>query len=750
MFIRNMFIVCIASYSFATSAEQTTTRDISQLIHAEAQITVDGILDEDVWKNATRMELKYDNTHGESQSAKVKTEMFLYENGKSLNIAFKAYDPNPELIRASLRNRDDIWLDDNVGVIIDSFNDERAGVEFFVNPLGAQAEGTMTDTNGWDGDGSWDAIWNSAGKLTDFGYVVEMSIPFSSLRFPESNDELVWNIAGWRNHPRDIKSRLATYQRDRNIKCNLCQFGQIKGFKNVKPSKNLQITPTITASRVDERETPRGDWTEGDIDVEPGIDVRWGITQDMVLNATLNPDFSQVEADSGQLDINTTNALFYREKRPFFLDGSSYFDTSRLNLVHTRNIADPDYGIKLTGKTNDHSYGLIVADDQNTSFLMPGRSSSDVATLDRKSTVAIGRYKVDVGDRSNVGVLVTNREGEDYSNTVLSIDGNYGLSDVDSIRYQVARSETNNPFVVQDEFENDNGDAIASEQSGDALSVIYNRRTKNYKLVAAYDNRDEDFRADMGFVRKVNFERIVLGGGQFWYGEADSLINQWGYSTDWDKSYDQSGKMIEEEFEIFGWMEGAKQSFSEFGLVARERLYDGEYFDEKQAMLFAKAIPIAGLQVEAFTKIGKQIDYANTRLGDVFVFEPEVMWDVNQHLQVNLSHEYSQLDIDGSRLYTANLTDMRIGYQFDMRSTLKLVLQYTKVDRDVDMYLDKDDLPDAVSRYFSTQLIYSYKINPQTLFYIGYSDGGDQDNEFNKLERNQRTVFTKFSYAWQM
>jgi hypothetical protein len=751
MFLRNLiFISSTLSASFSSFAEQAPSRKQFDLVHTEQQITVDGILDEDVWASATKMELLYDITHEETRPASVKTEMFIYEDGKSLNIAIKAYDPNPELIRASLRDRDQIWLDDNVGIIIDTFNDERSGFEFFANPLGAQADQTMTDTNGWNEDSSWDAIWSSAGKVTDEGYIVEMSIPFSSLRFPDSDGELIWNISGWRNYPRDIKSRLATYKRDRNIKCSLCQFVQLKGFKNVKAGRNLQITPTITASRVDEKEVALGDWTEGGVEVDPGLDIRWGVTQDMVLNATLNPDFSQVEADSGQLDINTTNALYYREKRPFFLDGSTYFKTSRLNLVHTRNIADPDYGVKLTGKTSDHSYGLIVADDKNTSFLMPGKSSSDVATLEQESKIAIARYKVDVGERSDIGVLMTNRSSDDYKNTVLSVDGNYGLSDVDSIRYQVAKSETKNPEAIQDEYEDDNGNAIAENQNGEAYSLAFNRRTKDYHLVASYDNRGADFRADMGFVTKVNFERVVLGGGQKWYGKPEDVINQWGYSTDWDKTFDQGGNMIEEEFEIFGWVEGAKQSFSEVGLVQRERLYDGQYFDEQQAMMFAKFTPFAGFQVRAFTKAGKQIDYDNTRLGDVFILEPEISWDINEHLHLNLSHEYSHLDVDDNRLYSANLTDLRLGYQFDMRSMLKLVVQYTKVKRNLAMYLDKSDLPDEVSRGFSTQLIYSYKINPQTLFFVGYSDGGDQENDFNKLERNQRAVFTKFSYAWQM
>jgi len=264
------------------------------LTHFEDKIVVDGVMDEPVWKSATKMLLKYENNPGEGIPAPVKTEVFFYENGETLNVAIIAYDPEPELIRASLRDRDALWNDDNVGIIIDTFNDQRSGYEFFVNPLGAQADMRMDDTSGWDEDDSWDAIWDSAGKITDIGYVVEMSIPFTALRFPQVDGQLTWNVAGWRNYPRDVRRQIATYKRDRNIKCNLCQFDQMLGFKSIKPSNNFQLTPTLTLSRQDEKEVVPGNWENGDTEVDPGLDIRWGITQDMVLNATINPDFSQV------------------------------------------------------------------------------------------------------------------------------------------------------------------------------------------------------------------------------------------------------------------------------------------------------------------------------------------------------------------------------------------------------------------------------------------------------------------------
>jgi len=734
-----LFIIFFPSLVFAKNILSLTTQNQT--------IQVDGVLNESVWKNATKMELSYENRPAEGTITPIKTAVYLYEDGHNLNVAIKAFDPNPENIRASLRDRDALWQDDNIALIIDTFNDERSGYEFLVNPLGAQADLRMKDTNGWDEDPSWDAIWDSAGKITEFGYVIEMSIPFSALRFPDTQGKLTWNIAVMRNYPRDIKKQFSTYKADRNLKCNLCQFDQIVGFEKIKSGNNFQITPTLTVSRADEKPEVPGEWQEGSIKANPGLDVRWGITKDMVLNATVKPDFSQVEADAGQLDINNTFSLFFPEKRPFFLDGSSYFDTSSFNLVYTRNIAEPDYGVKLTGKTNDHSYGVMVANDKDTTFLIPSSQGSDIASLGEKSTVAIARYKMDVGDRNNIGVLVTNREATDYSNTVASIDGNYWFSQADSLRYQLTRSETDNPEQVQTDF------SINEKQQGNALSLAYNHSTRDYNINVNYRNIGKDYRADLGFFNQVNYQKLIIGGRRTYYGDKNDFLTQWGYSGDWDKTYDQDGQLLEEEYELHGNIQGPMQLYSNFGVVTRKRFYDHVYFNESQFKTYIQVTPISGLRLEVFSRFGSQIDFSNTRLGHIFAVVPTVTWDVNQHLRIRLNHDHTLLNVDSKRLFTADQSDVRFSYQFDMRSKLKLVLQYTNIKRDLTVYKQEYVNTNKLNKNYSsfaTQLIYSYKVNPQTLFFVGYSDGGFQNDDLSRLERDKRSVFTKFSYAWQM
>ena len=458
--------------------------------------------------------------------------------------------------------------------------------------------------------------------------------------------------------------------------------------------------------------------------------------------------FSQIEADVAQINYDPRRSLYFPEKRPFFLDGASYFDTSRFNFVHTRNIADPDVGVKLTGKSSEHSYGLMVANDSNTSFLMPGNEGSDLATLDQKSEVMIGRYKMDVGERNNIGVLATVRNSDNYNNTLMSVDGNYWVNETDNISYQFAHAQTDNTEYLQTEYE------VDETQKGNALSLNYARETRDYNLRAGYTSVTEDFRADLGFQSRVDFQKLVIGGRRTWYGEENDSLTQWGYFGDWDKTLDQDGNMIEQEFEIHGNIQGQMQFYSNFGIVTREKLYRDRYFDETQAMAYAEFVPLSGVEFGVFTRFGKQIDYANTRLGDVVTIEPRVNWDVNQHLRIDFNHNYSQLDVEGGRLFTANLSDIRIAYQFNLNSILKFVVQYSDIKRDKSLYIESDDLDlediDERSKNFSSQLIYSYKINPQTLFYLGYSDSGYQDDDLQKIQRDQRTLFTKFSYAWQL
>ena len=278
---------------------------------------INGEIDEQEWADALSISIPVETEPGENVPAEVATEGFVMEDGETLYVAFVAEDPRPEQIRAFYRDRDLLWDDDWVAVILDTFNDERRAFEFYVNPLGVQADDIFDDVNQRT-DEAWDAIWDSAGQITNSGYLVEMAIPLRQLRFSPQDGPQTWGLNLLRYYPRDRETNLSVIPIDRNISCYLCQMPKADGFSDLEPGINVVAIPTLVAASSETRDPADGEWLGGDADPQGSFDLRWGITQDTYLNATINPDFSQVEADVAQLDINQTFSLFFPERRTFF------------------------------------------------------------------------------------------------------------------------------------------------------------------------------------------------------------------------------------------------------------------------------------------------------------------------------------------------------------------------------------------------------------------------------------------------
>ena len=218
------------------------------------------------------------------------------------------------------------------------------------------------------------------------------------------------------------RHRLSNNANDRSVNCYLCNFAKIEGLEGIEPSRDLEIVPTLTSTNTASTDDPGITPLEsGDTETEAGLSVRWGITPDMTANLAINPDFSQVEADVAQLEVNNQFALFYPEKRPFFLEGADYF-TTPITAVFTRTVADPDYGAKLTGKRGNHTYGVFANEDAITNLIIPGALESDSTSLEQKNTAFVGRYSRGFGDASSIGAVLTTRTGDGYHNYLGGFD----------------------------------------------------------------------------------------------------------------------------------------------------------------------------------------------------------------------------------------------------------------------------------------------------------------------------------------
>ena len=710
----------------------TKNHDLPSIAQAA---NIDGVMNEPHWQQALKIELIYETTPDENTPAKQKTTAYLYENGESLFVAFRAEDTNMGQLRAFIKDRDSAYSNDFVGIQMDTFNDEQRAYEFFVNPYGSQMDLLFDESTG--DDDSWDAIWDSAGSIDADGYTVEMKIPFSNLRFESSHDIKTWGIEVLRVHPRDKRRIYRNSPRDRNRNCTLCQFHKFSGFNEAKQGNQLELNPVLTIGKSESRNA-LGEMQSNGTDYEPGLNIRWGITPELTLDGTINPDFSQVESDSAQLSVNNTFALFFNEKRPFFQEGSNYYSTD-LDVIYTRNVTDPEYGLKLAGKQGRHTLGTFAVKDEVTNIILPGTFRSNFTSLDEGSNVLAGRYRYDFNPDLNIGLIGTYRDAGEYNNTVTGVDGFYRWKEKHRFRFQYLTSDTDNPLSVQDEF------GLAESQSGDAYRVRYNYNTRNWFGYANYKDFDKDFRADLGFITQVNNDQVVVGGGHVFFAE-DKWWNQIEIAGDWDKTRDNDGRLLEEEWEGRIELSALWQSYLATGYVVRDRLFDDILFDESFQWFFVEAKPWSGVSFGSDFNWGERLDFRTSKLADNLYIEPFINLDLNKHLNLNIRHTYNNLDSAGGRDLVANLTDARLKYQFNTRSFLRLTAQVENIKNTSQDPLDLGSV--TRDRGLNMQLLYSYKVNPRTVFFLGYSDLATADNDDPHLEVQQRGLFMKLGYVF--
>lgn len=709
----------------------------------DSPIRVDGVLDEEAWQRGLIVDLHNEIDPGKNIPAPVTTRAYLAYDDDHLYIGFRADDPDPQSIRAHLADRDTPFRDDFVGIMVDTFNDERAGYEFFVNPLGVQMDLALNEVSSDDEeDANWDAIWNSAGKIDDRGYVVEIAIPFSSLRFQRAEGEQTWGLTPFRSYPRSRRHQIMGSEVDPNDNCLLCQVPKITGFAGATPGRNLEFDPTLTAHRTDLRQGyTEGSLEAGDPEADLGLTARWGITPNLTFSGAVNPDFSQVEADAAQLDVNTQFALFFPEKRPFFLEGSDYFDTY-LNVVHTRTVADPAWGVKLTGKEGKNGLGVFVTEDEVTNLLLPGSQRSSSASLGLSTTDAVLRYRRDLGGTSDVGMLVTHREGEGYRNSVYGADGLWQPTASDRVRVQVLESQTEYP----DAFASLNGLGQGSFD-GRALRAGYAHDSQKWHWYGRYEEIDPGFRADLGFLPQVGYSMKLAGLERRWTGETGDWWTRIFTGIDWNRSEEPDGTVLEDELEAWTGVNGPLQSFYFLDVGRRERTWNGVTFEDQYVYAEAEVRPTGALYLRLTGAVGGTIDFANTRPADKIELTPSVTWSVGKHLQLSLDHAFQRLDVEGGRLLEANLTQLRTVYQLNIRTFVRAILQYEDLTRNPDLF--NDPVSKSEEQLF-TQLLFSYKLNPQTVLFLGYSDnsfGTEIAERTIDLTRTDRTLFFKVGYA---
>ena len=707
---------------------------------ASFPIEIDGHLEDPAWSGALELELKYEVQPGENVVPPVRTVLYVTHDDRKVYFAFLAFDPDPSRIRARLSDRDEAWSDDWVGVAIDTFNDQRRAYELLSNPLGVQMD-AINDDVGQNYDDSWNAIWESSGRITEQGYTVEIAVPFNQIRFQNTNGEAqIWGFDAFRSYPRGDRHHIGLFPRDRGNNSYLSQTVKLVGMAGANPGKNLEVLPTLTGSRIDQRSAlPDGSFERGQADGELGASVRWGVTPNVSLNAALNPDFSQVEADALLLNINEQFALFFPETRPFFLEGADYFNTP-VNLVHTRVILDPIGAGKVTGKQGRSTYGMFLARDEITSMLIPGPEGSRSGNFDLETSHGVGRYRVDFGRNSTVGATYTDRRGGDYFNQIASLDTTFRFTEADRLTasYSFSRTQYSDEMVSQFGVRNDSFD-------DDLLQIEYNHGVRNWWTNVEYKDFGEGFRADLGFLPRIDFKEYRLAGARVWWGEEGSFHRRAAWGGAARHSERQNGDLLEENIETWFNLNGPRQSFTSINLNMRNQMFNGTRFDD---LLFAHTWfefqATDDLNLTFHQDYGDWVDFENIRPATRTLIQPRVRWNLGRHFLVRYIHTYQELDVEGGRLFRVHAPEVRFVWQFNARAFVRTILQYTDIERDPSLY---NSSVQQQSRDLFTDFLFAYKVNPVTAIYAGYSEIYTGTEAYD-LTKTSRSLFIKLGYAW--
>src|SRR5689334_10122410 len=394
---------------------------------------IDGRLDDDVWKTAAVFKDFYQTSPGDNVAPSKPTETMIGYDAKTLYIAFHCFD-EPDKVRATVTKRDDVLngTEDSIRVLLDTFNDKRKAYVLAFNPFGIQMDGIRTE--GVNVDFSVDIVMESKGSLTEDGYVVEVAIPFKSLRY-EAGKGKEWGIQIFRIIQRFNGEQDSWMPISRDVNGILNQAGHITGLEGISAERTLELIPSITVSETgklllhfDFIPNDPGRMVNEPIKFDLGLTAKYTLTPTSTVNLAINPDFAQVEADATVVTTNQRFPIFFQEKRPFFLEGIDMFQLP-LNVVHTRTIINPLVAAKLVGKTGRNSYGLMLAADKAPSnFTGDERLDSfNFPLLDKKAYVGVLRLKHDVGRESSVGLVATTYNFIEKHNQIAGLDGKFKL-----------------------------------------------------------------------------------------------------------------------------------------------------------------------------------------------------------------------------------------------------------------------------------------------------------------------------------
>ena len=755
---------------------------------------IDGKLDDEVWKHAALLRDFYQFNPGDNSAPTKPTEVFIGYDARFLYFAFHCFD-DPQKIRATVAKRDQIFGEDNVRVMLDTFNDRRKAYMLAFNPYGIQADGIYTEGQGIDFN--LDIVMESKGTITDDGYAVEVAIPFKSLRY-EAGAGKQWGIHLWRNIDRMDDEMDSWMPISRDKASQLDQEGHITGLENLSTERTLEIIPTLTLSE-DGRRAPAyplsvtannpaiiddGRFVNRPLKVDPGISLKLGITPNVTLDFTINPDFAQVEADQPVLTANQRFPIFFAEKRPFFLEGADIFQTP-IQAVHTRAIIDPDYAVKLTGKSGRNSFGLLMASDNAPGNFSeeerndPGTLANIAKFVDKNATIGVLRFKRDIGRESSLGMIATSYNFVEEHNQLAGVDGRFKLDDKTVFSFQGLGTTTKHNFY----------DPVADQdiyRSGNGLAynwmLDYTGRHYGYTIFGAGQTRD--YRSDVGFLQRTNTNDAAAYFRVSNDPKPNAKFVSWRVFGGNNITYDFQGRSQNAAQNLDGHLQFTRQTFVNVGYSQYyERLIEEEFGPKRTAdhpgaffggpersahgrSLWVNVETNPTKRFNAYAFLGRRrnvfdYDFGNgpryPRVSPAALADPDApldpgpanTFDIHGGVEVKpvnelaMSLNYSRFryrrNDTGRIVFIDSIYSYRATYQFT-----RFVFARVRVDYD------------SLASDMRGQYLFGWTPSPGTSFYVGYNDDVNVNgySPFSSrlepgLRRNSRTFFIKTSYLFR-
>jgi hypothetical protein len=708
-------------------AQPPTTRAELRPVHTRTAPSIDGILDDDVWRDGpleTGTWKSYNPLHGDTVPQE--TKVWIAYDADYIYLAFQCDDPQPSAIKTSITRRDNIWSDDWVGISLDALGTGQSAYHLLVNPSGVQLD--MLNSVAGGEDPSPDYVWDSAGRLNASGYAVEMRVPLQTIRF-RGGDQVRMGVLFWRRI-----SRLGVSVAWPALEPGKWVFEKHASlvFSDLRPRFPREIIPSTTYSRNAGRRSPE-EWGAADDEAEVGLSAKYGLTSTITLDATINPDFSQVESDAFQVEVNQRFPIFFSEKRPFFMEGAGIFtlagegsDNSLQRAVHTRRIVDPIFGAKVTGSVGRVSFGTLTALDQ-----APGRSVAAGDPRDGKDRLFnIARAQYSLGPSNYAGALLIDSEFAGGFNRVAGADVSWRVNETQRLSGFLLASRSRAP-------------GAGRTAAGLGAQAGYEYSTRRLVLVGYAEHYDRDFEMETAFINRVG---ITSAWG---FGEYNFYPDKKRYP--WLRrispfSFTQGGRDRNAGGNELLQVTGLRLTFTRQGFVRVDR-FDGfetwvsRRFDRGNWRLQGTVQLYRWLSFDGQLLTGAAVFYDPQDPFQGRVRDSRVGVTLQPSGRLSQALTYRRVAFDraasNERVYDLDIAYSRTTYQFSRQFFIRAIAQYDS------------------SRYrVLTDLLSSYELRPGTVVYMGYGSlierrdfvDGDWVLGRGAYDTSQRGLFFKASY----